>query len=301
MAKNSKEEILNIVKREGPLLPSQLAKEINTNILFASAILSELVDKKHLILTNVKKGGSPFYYVKGQENKLEALSEFLGGKPREIFDLLKEKKVLRDKTAQPWQRVALREIKDFAIPLNVGVSGEYEIFWKYFLAGNDETKLLIKESLGISDSEKEEVPEREEEKSEKKPEEEIPRKEEVPEEIREEPKKENKQLVDQENNIFDSADKYFEANNFYVISQDSVRKGKEMNFVVDVPTVLGKLRYFVKVRSKKSISDKDIQSAWDEGNKKKLPILFLTAGSLTKKAEKYLNDNVSGQFLLKVI
>ena len=124
MAKDNKEEILDLVKREGPVLPAQLAKEINTNILFASAILSELVDKKHLILTNVKKGGSPFYYIKGQENKLEALSEFLGGKPREIFDLLKEKKVIRDKTAQPWQRVALREIKDFAIPLNVGVSGE---------------------------------------------------------------------------------------------------------------------------------------------------------------------------------
>ena len=60
---------------------------------------------------------------------------------------MKEKKVIRDKTAQPWQRVALREIKDFAIPLNVGVSGEYEIFWKYFLADNDETKLLIKENL----------------------------------------------------------------------------------------------------------------------------------------------------------
>ncbi len=296
MAKDNKEEILDLVKREGPVLPAQLAKEINTNILFASAILSELVDKKHLILTNVKKGGSPFYYIKGQENKLEALSEFLGGKPREIFDLLKEKKVIRDKTAQPWQRVALREIKDFAIPLNVGVSGEYEIFWKYFLADNDETKLLIKENLGITN------PEKGEEKPEEKPTEEIPHKENKPEETKKEkPKEVESPLVVDGGNVFDSVDKYFEENHAYVISQDSVRKGKEVNFVIDVPTVLGKLRYFVKVRSKKSISDKDIQSAWDEGNKKKLPVLFLTDGSLTKKAEKYLNDNVSGQFLLKVI
>jgi hypothetical protein len=295
MVKDNKEEILDLVKREGPVLPAQLAKEINTNILFASAILSELVDKKHLILTNVKKGGSPFYYIKGQENKLEALSEFLGSKPREIFDLLKEKKVIRDKTAQPWQRVALREIKDFAIPLNVGVSGEYEIFWKYFLADNDETKLLIKENLGISNPEKEEEPK-------EKLVEETPPKEIKPEEIKEEkPKEIESPLVDGGGGVFDSVDKYFEENKAYVISQDSVRKGKEVNFVIDVPTVLGKLRYFVKVRSKKSISDKDIQSAWDEGNKKKLPVLFLTDGSLTKKAEKYLNDNVSGQFLLKVI
>jgi hypothetical protein len=296
MVNNNKEEILNIVKRNGPLLPSYLAKEINTNILFASAILSELVDKKHLVLTSVKRGGSPFYYIKGQEAKLEALSEFLGAKPKEIFNLLKEKKVIRDKTALPWQRVALREINDFAIPLNVGVSGEYEIFWKYFLANNEETKLLIKENLGISG------PEKEENKPEEKVENEAKVKENLPKEKKKDdlPKSETS-LVKEENNVFDSVDKYFQGNEVYVISQDSIRKGKEINFVVDIPTVLGKLRYFVKVRSKKSISDKDIQSAWDEGNKKKLPVLFLTDGSLTKKAEKYLNDNVSGQFLLKVI
>lgn len=298
MVADNREEILNLVKREGPILPSQLAKEINTNILFASAILSELVDKKHLVLTNVKRGGSPFYYIKGQESKLENLSEFLSGKLKEIFNLLKERGVMRDKTAEPWQRVALREIKDFAIPLNVGVSGEYEVFWKYFLLSNDETKKLVKEELGVGEPEEEQKEEGE--KLEERTEEKLPEEPKVESE-KEKPKGEEKVLSKEERVILDSVDDYFSKNSVYVISQDVLKKKKEVNYVVDFPTSLGKLRYLVKVRDKKSIGDKDLQGAWEEGNKKTLPVLFLTQGELTKKAEKFLNDNVSGQFIYKKI
>ena len=60
---------------------------------------------------------------------------------------LKNKKVIRDKSAGPWQRVALKELKDFAIPLNVGFGGEYELFWKWYLTTNEEAKGLIKELI----------------------------------------------------------------------------------------------------------------------------------------------------------
>ncbi len=285
MVKDNKAEILDIIKREGPLIPAQLAKVINTNILFASAILSNLVDKKEVQISSLKKGGSPFYYLKGQENKLENLSEYLSGKEKEAFQLLKEKGVIRDKTAEPWQRVALRALKDFAVPLNVGISGEYEIFWKYYLEDNEKTKELIKNELGVSEKKKEteekEVPKKEPERAEKKP-----------------LKKEEK-TQSSEGEIFEELNKYFNEKEIYVISQDVVRKNKEFNFVVDIPTTLGKLRYFVKAKTKKVINDKDIQLAWEEGNNNKLPVLFFTNGNLTKKAEKLLNDNVSGQFVFK--
>ena len=82
---DTKTDALNFIRREGPIQPSQLASELNTNILFASAILSELVSNKHAKITSVKKGGSPFYYVKGQEAKLEELQTYLGGKPKEAL------------------------------------------------------------------------------------------------------------------------------------------------------------------------------------------------------------------------
>ncbi len=290
MVKDNKAEILDIIKREGPLIPAQLAKELNTNILFASAILSNLVDKKEVLISGVKKGGSPFYYLKGQEHKLESMSEYLSGKEKEAFQLLKEKRVIRDKTAEPWQRVALRALKDYAVALNVGVSGEYEIFWKYYLEDNEKTKGLIKGELGISESSKEKKDE-----SKEKEEKEIPK-----EKAKEIEKEEKINSAKKENeNILDILNDYFESNQIYIISQDIVRKNKEFNFVVDIPTSLGKLRYFVKVKSKKTINDNDIQQSWEEGNKSKLPVLFLTNGELTKKAEKFLNDNVSGQFVFR--
>ena len=285
MPKNNRMEIIDFLKREGPILPAQLSKELNTNLLFASAILSELASKKEVLISNVKRGGSPFYYVKGQEHKLEKLSEFLSGKPKEAFNLLKERKVIRDKTAEPAIRVALREIKDYAIGLNVGISGEYEIFWKYYLTGNEETKKLIKEELGVSEKSEEE------EKTENP----IGEKENEKEEIEEKPIEEKKVLE----KTFDSVDQYFVENDIYIISQDVIRKNKEINYIVDVPTNIGKLRYLVKFKDKKSITDKDLKISWEEGNEKKLPILFITNGELTKKAQKFLNDNVSGQFIFK--
>ena len=67
---DNRSEALKVVVERGPLQPSQIATTVNTNILFASAILSELVDAKKIKITYVKRGGSPFYYVSGQEEKL---------------------------------------------------------------------------------------------------------------------------------------------------------------------------------------------------------------------------------------
>ena len=83
----------------------------------------------------------------------------------------------------------------------------------------------------------------------------------------------------------------------YTISKEVVRKNSEINFIVDIPSVLGKLRYFVKFKSKKSINEKDLEKALKESEKKGLPLLFLSEGSLTKKAEKYLHSNQSGKFI----
>ena len=44
---------------------------------------------------------------------------------------LRVKKVLRDISLEPVMRVALRELKDFAIPLNVKINGNSEVFWKF--------------------------------------------------------------------------------------------------------------------------------------------------------------------------
>ena len=47
---------------------------------------------------------------------------------------MKERKILRDSELQPAIRVALREIKDFAVPFEKN----NEIFWRYFLVEEPE-------------------------------------------------------------------------------------------------------------------------------------------------------------------
>jgi len=43
------DKILNFIRINGPVLPVQISKYVDTNILFAGAMLSELVSKKAIM------------------------------------------------------------------------------------------------------------------------------------------------------------------------------------------------------------------------------------------------------------
>jgi hypothetical protein len=99
------------------------------NTIFTSAFLGELVSDKKLLIANMKVGGSPIYFIPGQEPKLESFGEkYLGGKEKEAFNLLKGKKVLKSSTQDPSIRVALASLKDFAKQ----EQKETGLYWKYF-------------------------------------------------------------------------------------------------------------------------------------------------------------------------
>ena len=70
-----------------------------------------------------------------------------------------------------------------------------------------------------------------------------------------------------------------------------MNKRSEVNFVASVNSDIGKLNFLVVARGKKKINDSDLNLAYSKGNKLKLPVIFISPGSLTKKAEKYLQEN----------
>lgn len=297
-----RDEILSYVSREGPVLPAQISKNFNIDILFSGALLSELVSHKKLKVSFTKKGSSPFYFAQGQESKLETISQYLKGKPKEAYDLLKEKKVIRDNTAEPWQRVALREIRDYALPFQVTVNDQPEIFWKWYLMPNEEVTNLVGEIMGKSPKVKvpeEKIVEEKKEEPVEKPREIAQAKEKVLGEKEEKIVEEKTETKIEQINLFDAVKKYFEEREVYVISKEVVRKDKEANFVVDVPSNLGKLRYFVKLKDKKTVNDKDIDKALGDSDERGLPLLFLTRGNLTKKAQKTLSTNPSGSLIFE--
>jgi len=121
--------IISFIRDNGPSLPVQIAKETGLSILFASAFLSELYGEKIIKISDMRVGSSPLYFIPGQEPQLERFSQYIKGKEKEAYLLLKEKMILRDSELQPAIRVALREIKDFAVPFEKN----NEIFWRYFL------------------------------------------------------------------------------------------------------------------------------------------------------------------------
>jgi hypothetical protein len=321
-----RDRLVQIVRMKGPLIPSQLNRELNTNLLFASAMLSELVDKKVLKLTHLKVGGSPLYYAPGQEHRLQEFGGKLGEKDKRAFELLRQQKVLRDKEQEPLTRACLREIKDFAVPLEVNFEGSVELFWKWHLLSNEEAEPLIRRGLGLDQpkaapeakdplfekklelarkvmQEKDEPKKAEERKRDEAPQRKLeekarPKAERAPK--AEKPVKaaetQDTPLPDAfidrgepDDAFFRKVKAFFDASSIRILSHKVIRKESDIEFTVEIPSAVGKLAYFCKAKDKQKLNDGDLSAVYIQSQSKKLPVLFVTTGELTKKAQDILS------------
>lgn len=135
-ASQTREKILSILRFKGPLLPVHIANETGLSMLFASAFLSELFSDKKIKMSYMKVGSSPVYFIPGHESQLERYSQHLKSREKDAFLLLKEKRIIKDSEQEPAIRVALRSIRDFAIPFK----RNSETFWRYFIVSESEFK-----------------------------------------------------------------------------------------------------------------------------------------------------------------
>ena len=301
--KNSdiKHKIIELIKIKGPIIPVQISKEINSDILMASAHLSELSSEGKVKISNVKIGGSPLYYLKGQESMLEKFSNNLHEKERKAFDMLKERRVLRDNRLEPVIRVALRGIKDFAVPLQVTYQNNKEIFWRWYSLDKKEMESLIKSMLTgkepIAPKKPIEPLKKEIKKEEEKVEKDIKKEEPIKREVQK-PLEEKKEIKEKppEKKVIVKVDSFLEEvklflnkNKINVENYEIIRKNSEVDFLLEIPSTVGNLNYYCKAKNKKRVSDSDLSSAYVQGQLKKLPVLFLTKGDLTKKAKEMLS------------
>lgn len=144
--------------RESPLTPTQVAKAIGKDSWIASAMLSALVEKGLLKISNVKIGSTPLYYDPNHSDQLQRFSSYLNEKDRRVYDLLKEKKILRENALDPLSRVCVKNIKDFARPLEVSFNNVKEIFWKWYLLPDTEAEPIIRGILTGQQPESQTVP-----------------------------------------------------------------------------------------------------------------------------------------------
>jgi len=133
----------------------------------------------------MKIGSSPLYLLPGQEQKLEDHTENLKSIEKDAYLKLKENKIIMDEDEEPAIRVALRNIKDFAIPFRL----QEKIVWKYAFTPEEEIQKLLNPTKEEKPQEKKE-PEKEDETEEEVPKAWEVKKEEI-KQAKEESKKDN--------------------------------------------------------------------------------------------------------------
>ena len=295
-------KVLEYIRLRGPVIPVQISKQIGSNILFAGAVLSELLANGKIRISHAKIGGSPVYYFPGQESRLSILYGHLHQREKHVYDLLRQNKTLKDRALQPVERVALREIKDFAYPLQVND----ELFWRWYLINEEEAKMLVNQLLEQEKPKQEIVEEKKIEIQQEikpeiiiKPEIQIPEqtiqpilKIETKKEIKEKP--ESKKKIKRETKAKDFAlmlKNYFDEKQINIVEENIVKKGKEFDYIIEIPSKIGNIRMFLSAKDKKKLNDADLSLAHNKSQLKKLPLMILTNGELTKQAKEYINNN----------
>ena len=261
--------------RKGPSLPVHIASETGLSMLFASAFLSELLSEKKIKLSFMKVGSSPIYLVPGQEPMLEKYSQHLKSKEKEAFELLKRKKFLKDEEQVPAIRIALREIKDFAIAFKK----DEEIFWRYFTIPENEFEYPkmkpIEKTPQLEDKKKSE---------EKKPKEKTPDKKELNIFDKQKTTKTSakKRTTTKKNN-----DKFFNKVKEF-LSKQSIEILDIENFSKNDLILRVKIKEKEKLLiayNKKRISEADIIKAYKKATELDLKYIILSLGEPLKKID----------------
>jgi len=317
MAPDFREQILSILKTKGPLVPNDLKKTIKGDTMIFGAILSELSSRGLVKITNLKKGGSPFYYVPGQEQKLENLIEFLNPKDQQTMHFLKDQKVVLDKSLELFQRVSLRKIKDFSKELKVNTSEGPLLFWRYYLISETEALTFlrnkhnkpegqkekkIEQPKSISNEEQKEIKSLKKEAIENNNEVKSPIKQQV--QAKPKPVSKPQQITEQQqltttpglekSPFYDSVWKFFSEQKIDVIEESLISKDREYEFVVTVPSAIGTIKYYCRARNKKKLNEGDVAPALLKAKTKDLQCLYLTNGEFTKKALVLIKKEYSG-------
>lgn len=289
---DSKDKIIEYIRKNGPSQPIKVAKELGVDSIIASALMANLASKKLLNISHMKVGGSPLYYLKGQEKDLQRFSEKLPSMEKEAFELIKSRLVLRDDELQPSMRVAISHIPDFAKPITVMLRDSQEIkFWKWYLLSNDQTSEIIKNRYFKA-----------EERQDNEKDEEIKQKglgsfaEETKGSIKQTEAEEKEGLKKEEEKkeegSFDGISKEIKEElekRRLVIEKHNTTKGKDSEIIAHIEG-FQRQKIFVYITRKKRINEKDIAIAHLKSELSKALLIIMHKGEFTKDAMQLLKE-----------
>jgi hypothetical protein len=287
----TKERILDFIKKSGPNLPVKVASAVGMSNLFTAAFMSELIAEQKLKISNMRVGSSPLYYIESQEEQLQKYVEYLNHKEKEAFRKLKESQILQDDELDPAIRIAMRSIKDFAVQLQImNDNNEQKIFWKIHTLSNNLAKELIENKLNpkpvISEAKKQLKEEKLEEQQTKEAIEKT-------EEINIFDSKENKQTKKAQKELnfpfVNTIKEILNEKNFEILSESLIKK-KEYVARIRTDTHLGKQEFYLVAKDKKKVNIEDLVSLQQKSQTEKMPAIILSPGDIDKKALDYYKE-----------
>ena len=92
---------------------------------------------------------------------------------------------------------------------------------------------------------------------------------------------------------------YMKSNGMKIKDYEIIKKG-EIDLVVSVPAAIGSVDYYCCAKKKKRSNEGDLSTAYIKGQNKKLPVIYLSLGKVTKKAEQMLNKEFKGLVVKKI-
>jgi hypothetical protein len=293
-----KDKIISFLKENGPSLPVRIAKAIEMEPMFASAITSELIGSKQVKTSHLRIGSSPLYFLPGEEQKLEEYTENLKSAEKEAYLKLKKNKIIIDEDEDPVTRVALRNIKDFAIS-----SGTPEkTTWKYAFISEEKIEeelpskddpIKEKETLEVPKLEIKEIVEDKTEPKEKIVEIITQRKEIVLTEN--EPKKiesifNTTEEEKEEPEFLIEIKKFLEDKNLKFIEEIRTEK-KEVMAIVSINSQLDNINFLLIAKNKKTITKNEVDASIQIATKNKMPCLLIIRKEPSRPIQKLIDEN----------
>jgi hypothetical protein len=309
-----KEKILEVV-RQGPTVPSKIVKIVGGDTMLIGAMLSGMIGAGEVKISTLKMGGSPVYYIPGQEEKLEDFIQYLNEKDQRTVRDLKEARVIQDSKQDPLIRFSLKTIKDFAKQFEI----RGQMFYRYFLVNKEDAERVASDML-----KEQEVPPQEvmlnknstaldkevaiQHAVSKEPVEiqsntgsetigvepkrathtsEVPVK--IAHDVKgpKEPKelkelKEPKESKELKTDFFESIKSHVHKLGLDIVGKEKIKKTE---YALILKNHDSNEYHYCVAKDKKTINEGDLSTAFVFAHQKKMPCIFLMTGKLSKKAE----------------
>ncbi len=309
-------QILDFIKRKGPSMPVEIAIGTGINSIIVSAILSDMVPRKQLLMSNKRIGSSHIYFMQDQRDRMRVkLFQLLEEGEKKFVEELEKRRVVLS-SELPEEEVGA--YRDFLVEFTFG--GDKAWHWFELTSDNAlselRSKLDAKKKLPEEKQpEKQAAPAREELKTP------LPEKKEEAKKLPAPEKKEEKKPAQEkkeklvikkekpapkaraekpDKNYADTVKSWVEEAGAKIVGVRDVVPGMEYEIDAQLQTPFGAQQYLVLVLNypKKKVGIEDVSKAFSRVMQQKAPVVIVSQTGFAKNAENFWKKEYKGLITL---